>query len=36
MAIIHPHKALDDPMTAGDHRKQDILLQLKDGSNLLT
>ena len=31
MAIIHPHKALSGPMTAGDYREQDLLLQLKDG-----
>jgi hypothetical protein len=31
MAIIHPHRALSGPMTAGDYREQDLLLQLKDG-----
>ena len=31
MAIIHPHKALSGPMTAGDYREQDLLQQLKDG-----
>ncbi len=31
MAIIHPHKALSGPMTAGDYREQDLLLQLKEG-----
>lgn len=31
MAIIHPDKALSGPMTAGDYREQDLLLQLKDG-----
>jgi len=31
MAIIHPHKALSGPLTAGDYRERDLLLQLKDG-----
>jgi len=31
MAIIHPHKALSGPITAGDYREQDLLLQLRDG-----
>jgi hypothetical protein len=34
MAIIHSHKALSGPKTAGDYREQDLLLQLKDGLHI--